>query len=351
MAKEPKLVHVSEFVSQYTPPEYRIDGIIQRSRLYSLTAPTSHGKTAIALSTAVHEGLGKPLAGRRVDDDASIVYFAAENPDEVRGRLILMAAKMGLDLDRLPLYLVAGSFNIHDWTDAISKQVLAIGGATTAYIDTSPAFQVACGFTDENDNVQALNFASTLRSFTSLPGNPAVLALTHPTKNANTRDNLIPRGGGAFLNEVDGNLTAWADGDRTTTELHWLGKLRGPGFDPITFALEQSTCPGLVDKNGRQMPSVWAYPTSHERADAAESKSRDEEDSLLIAMFEAPDHSLLKWAELLVWRQGNGEPAKWLVYRTMERLHTEKLVKKSRGRWVLTSNGQTEAKRLKGQAA
>ena len=56
---------------------------------------------------------------------------------------------------------------------------------------------------DENSNVQAGNYGRTLRTLTSCPGNPAVVVLSHPTKNA-AHDNLIPRGGGAFLNELDG---------------------------------------------------------------------------------------------------------------------------------------------------
>jgi len=46
-----------------------------------------------------------------------------------------------------------------------------------------------------------------MRSLTELQGGPTVLVLCHPTKNA-TADNLIPRGGGSFIAEIDGNLCA-----------------------------------------------------------------------------------------------------------------------------------------------
>jgi len=58
---------------------------------------------------------------------------------------------------------------------------------------------------DDNDNVQMGNYARLLRSMTKLPGGPCVLALAHPTKRA-ADDDLIPKGGGPFLNEVDGNV-------------------------------------------------------------------------------------------------------------------------------------------------
>jgi hypothetical protein len=37
------------FLKGFIPPDYLIDGILQRRFIYSLTAPTGGGKTAIAL--------------------------------------------------------------------------------------------------------------------------------------------------------------------------------------------------------------------------------------------------------------------------------------------------------------
>ena len=55
------------------------------------------------------------------------------------------------------------------------------------------------------------------------------------------KENLLPRGGSAFVNEVDGNLSLWSDDNGRTTQLHWFGKLRGPGFEPIDFELKTET--------------------------------------------------------------------------------------------------------------
>ena len=46
------------------------------------------------------------------------------------------------------------------------------------------------------------------RTLTTLPGGPCVLVLCHPIKHVSEPEQLLPRGGGAFLAEVDGNLTA-----------------------------------------------------------------------------------------------------------------------------------------------
>jgi hypothetical protein len=57
----------AEFVRGFVPPDYAIDGLIQRRFLYSLTAPTGHGKTAVALLFAASKALGLPIGNREVD--------------------------------------------------------------------------------------------------------------------------------------------------------------------------------------------------------------------------------------------------------------------------------------------
>ncbi len=90
---------------------------------------------------------------------------------------------------------------------------------------------------------------------TTLAGNPGVLTLCHPPKNASD-DNLQPRGGGAYVAEIDGNLTATMDA--MTVTLHWQMKLRGPDFAPVNFLPRQVTHERLVTVTGKQMPTVVA---------------------------------------------------------------------------------------------
>ena len=342
--RPPTLVTAEAFVSGFVPPAYTIDGLVQSGRLYSVTGPTGHGKTAVALSLNIHVAGEKQILGRRVER-GNCVYLAAENPEDVKARMILMTNRLALNLSQLPLWFVEGAFNLEDWTDPIRKQVDAIGGASLVTVDTSPAFLACCGFDEENDNMQALRFALQLRALTELPGRPAVLALCHPTKHA-TRDNLLPRGGGAFLNEMDTNHTLWADGDRATTELSWCAKIRGPTFDPITFALEGGTCSGLVDAEGRNIPSVWSYPVAAEVAEKAAEHQRGDEDSLLLLMDRVPAGSLATWAAALGWVMRDGSPAKYRVQRALDRLKTEGMAMVRRGRWTLTKAGKAEAKKV-----
>ena len=74
-----------EFVANFVPPDYLIDGILQRRYVSSFTAPTGDGKTAVILCAAAHAALGLKIGDRDVDK-VLVVFFAGENPDDVRSR-------------------------------------------------------------------------------------------------------------------------------------------------------------------------------------------------------------------------------------------------------------------------
>ena len=94
-----------------------------------------------------------------------------------------------------------------------------------------------------------------------------MLVTSHPVKNF-SRENMIPRGGGAFLNEMDGNLTCMNTDGTMVTEIHWQGKFRGIDFGAIPFRLEVGKTDKLRDSKGRQFWTVmahgWPYGTCPE---------------------------------------------------------------------------------------
>ncbi|WMT73426.1 AAA family ATPase [Bradyrhizobium sp. Ash2021] len=95
----------------FIPPDYLLDGILQRRFCYSFTARTGTGKTAIMLRIAAHVALGRPLGSRNVER-GKVLYFAGENPDDIRMRWIAMSAEMGFDVDTVEVYFIAGTFKI-----------------------------------------------------------------------------------------------------------------------------------------------------------------------------------------------------------------------------------------------
>ena len=223
---------------------------------------------------------------------------------------------------------------------AIRHELARIGNVTLAVVDTSAAFFEG---TEENDNVAMGAHARRLRSLSLLAGGPTVLVNCHPTKNA-TADNLQPRGGGAFIAEMDGNLTSTKRGD--VTELHWQGKFRGPDFEPITFALVPTKTSRLVDSQGRQIPTVVASPVSENERAEIEKQVLTDEDAILMVLNKTPNLSLASVATAANWILSTGKPHKSKADRILKALNKHKLAQTGRHGWALTDKGQKEAARL-----
>ena len=109
-----------------------------------------------------------------------------------------------------------------------------------------------------------LGHAKMLRSLIDIiPGRPCIIVNGHPIKNANA-DNLLPAGGGSFLNEMDGNLTALKT--ESTVEMHWQGKYRGPDFPPMFFLI------AAAEQRLQHMLAL-GFPRGSERSGTGDTRS------------------------------------------------------------------------------
>jgi hypothetical protein len=296
----PLLIKTSEqFVADFVPPDYIVDGLLQEGFLYSLTGATGAGKTAITLRLAASTALGVIFAGRETKR-RRVLYLAAENPDDVRMRWI------------------------------------ALGDFGLVIIDTSPVFYEG---DDENNRTHQGRHAVMLRELINvIPGKPAVIANCHPVKNA-TSDNLLPAGGGNFLNQVDGNLTA-AKTD-STTGLHTQGKFRGVESAPMHFLIRTVTHQDVKDSKGRLIPTVICeWISDKEKESLAAQKVRDE-DAVLKIIGGDPKATQPSMATKMDWKLHNGDPNKMRARRCIQALLKHKLIKETRrGNYVLTRDGQ-----------
>jgi hypothetical protein len=272
----------------------------------------------------------RPPANR----EGARAFFAGENPDDIRARWIALAQQMCFDIETIDVHFIPGKFKISQLIKRIRGEVEALGGVEFLIIDTSAAYFET---DNENDTMQMLHHAHRLRGLVNLPGGPCVLANCHPVKNA-TDDNLVPRGGGSFLNESDGNLTAHKND--MTVELHWQGKFRGPDFAPMCFMLKTVTHERLKDTKGRLIPTVVASHLSDIAQQELAKVTRCDEDLLLHAVSKSAACSIADLAKELGWYTAKGEPYKSKVHRIMVRLKQQKLVKDERGRLEITDKGQ-----------
>ena len=165
----------------------------------------------------------------------------------------------------------------------------------------------------------------------SHPNRPVSLILAHPVKNA-SRDNLLPRGGSAITNELDGNLTAWLESEKDVATLHWHGKYRGVPFDPIKLELVMVKPEGLVDADGHQMPCIVIQPLAETREAELARQTESRQMAILAVINDNPKITLAEIAAAI--NQG-----KTTAKRLVDGMIGAKWIKRSGTRLRLTKDG------------
>jgi hypothetical protein len=318
----------SRFLSTWAPQCFLWKGIIEEGRLLTMCGPTGTGKTAIGLLMALAIARGQELAGRRTRQ-AGVLFLAGENPTDVKTRWKTALGREMIDPDTVDVHFVEGRFNIEEQLDAIHAHLtthptgLVIPDTLQAFFDGD----------DSNSNDQMKAAAFGFREITK--AGPAVLIPAHPKKGA-SRDNNVPYGGGALLNEVDGNISLW--GSQACVELHWCGKFRG-SFDPVHFALDVCQMPDVLDLDGDPITTVIARAIGGDEAETQEEVLNGELICLLAAIRDNPGASIERlgtacapMAGLPGWSRSNTD-------RRLKALIARGLIEKSLGKVVLTAKG------------
>ena len=325
-----------EMVETYEQPVWVIEGILQRGYIYALTAQTGNAKTAIALLICelIGSNADYPKLGEHDVTKGNVLYLVGENVDDVKQRLV--GATYGKDC-RWRVTWANGVFNISDSFEQLHTICHKMtGGVSLVIVDTSAAYYEG---EDENDNTDFGGWARLLRELTKLPDKPCVLVLCHPKKWVNDAGELLPRGGGAFIAEIDGNLTLKKTDEGLVELSH--NKMRGPGFDPMLFKLEKFTNDALNDPDSeKQNWTVRAIVAPAEEAEVQISRLRDDEDCCMVAYLAVPGMPFSNLNEVWGW-SGTARPA-----RAFERLKAAKLAEKQRNKWQLTNKGLETARKL-----
>jgi hypothetical protein len=285
---EPKasiLLTNEQFVGNFIPPDYLVDGLIQQRFLNAITAPTHTGKTAVALLLSYLVICGLPL-GKRTVEKGRVLFFAGENPDDVRMRWIKLCEVMSTpDEAKKRMFWVDGRLDIEKIRSRIKLETAEAGPFKLIIIDSASAFFPG---DDENNNTQQGNYARMLRSLIEIVGGPAIILLCHPVKNFSL-DMLLPRGGGALLNELDSNFVLIPKSETPKiSELYWHAKHRGVDFQPITFKMSVGTSDQIKDSKGRLIWTVYASVLTDSEIAAAENSVNKRRSELLAAMAKKP---------------------------------------------------------------
>ncbi|NTS33890.1 AAA family ATPase [Phyllobacterium sp. BT25] len=323
-ANKRRILSSTSFVSTWHPPEFVIDGIFQKRYLYTLTGPTGTGKTAIAQRLALHVALGWQLDQHAIEQ-GRVLYFAGENPDDIKTRWKALNEELGLDERAVPVDWIEGAFKLteREVGDLVREAELAGQRYSLVIVDTVQAYFPG---DDSNNNEQMKDYSQTLRRLLSLPGGPAVVALAHPNKKG---DQSVPYGGGSLLNDIDANAYLSKKDGRITLAAH--SKWRGPPFDPIAFSLTVFDTPKLRDTKQRPIRSVIARVVS--------AGVHDTTRKLLAALQAQPEATLAQLAEAIGLIEPTKSAATSKVDRALKSLETKGLLRKEGKRWVLTEKG------------
>lgn len=336
------LIPGGEFASQLEDIDFVIESVIQRGYIHALTGFSNAGKTAIALAMAKAISNGDKF-GEYFTEPGRVLFLAGENPQNVQMRLRGMVEQEELDQAVIDKILVKlNVFSLRRNMKDIGNTLEELDDVVLIIIDSKLVFFEG---DSEDDNKQAAQQAMDLQMLTQMHGNPAVLVLSHPAKAVREQQNLEPRGGGAFLNQIDANLTAWKCGE-DLTELSWAKKVRGGGFNPILMKLREVPLKDCVMKqSGKPITTVLAEPIASSEANQLKSDSRSNEDKVLLAMFESPGISIRDILRRLAWTEGQ----KGKVERALKALREDKLISKRRqgDPYEITKKGKAEVKEIK----
>jgi RecA/RadA recombinase len=338
----PRLMSSAAFITGFTPPDYLIDGILQRRFIYAFTGRTGEGKTSVCLRLAAHVSEGSPLGDAAVTK-GRVLYLAGENPDDIHMRWILLLEQMGLDENNTEVDFVDGRFKIAEIPDHILAAA-AEHEYVLVIVDTSVAFSQSV---DENDNVEQLKHAQALRNLIDvLPGGPTILVCCHPPKNASD-DNLQPRGGGAVIAEFDGNLTCKRTD--TVTVVHHQGKFRGPDFAPLHFTLEGQTAARLKDSQGRQIWSVFAKPASEQDQENISKALEEDFAAVMATIRDEPGISIAGIAIRRGWLNKQSKPDRSKAQRRIRALEVKKWIERDGEHLELSAKGRDRLTKIEGR--
>jgi hypothetical protein len=203
-------------------------------------------------------------------------------------------------------------------------------------IDTSRAYYEG---DDENDNVQMGEHARRLRSLKGVEGGPTVVVLCHPPKNC-PEDQLQPVGGGAFVAEMDGNLTCTGDGDIAT--VHWYRKIRGPDFMPLKFGLKKDVkADQLHDSKGRPIMTVVAEPLNERKFNQRMAQTEEREEAV-VKFLEANPGAPVATIARGIGMVGEAGPDNAGVHRILRRLKKRGRVQQRGGHYQVRNRGEKE---------
>ena len=246
-------MNLADFCAAFEPPDFLVDGLLQRGCLYALTRATGSGKTAAALSIAAAIASGTPLGERSVKR-GRVLFLDGEHASDVAPRLAAHRhrANAGSAPDRSfdeNVCIVGARFALTAHFDELRRQVEALGGFDLIVVDRASAFFDRTG---SGPGWPSRAGVTMLRRLVTLPGNPTVLVTDHLQLDRHALGGLFD-GHLRCHTPTSGRVVRLAPASRPTV---WM-----PDVEPIDFKLTLIDDGPILDRRGRSVPTVIAVAT------------------------------------------------------------------------------------------
>lgn len=323
-----KIDSSQDFLSDLQPLEYLVDGLLPRGVAYSLTGHAGHGKTTLALQFALSVSQGMDFADRATSK-GSVLILAGENPYNVKWQYAAALAARDMKASDVDIHFVQGRFSINQWSEVLRAKMAEMPNLKLVIVDSLQAFFEG---DNDNDNAQMVAMAHKLRKLCDIGQRPALLIIAHPAGKQPSKDNLVPRGGSAFLNEIDGNLTVWSQ-DASQQTLHHSQKFRGAGFEPMEWVMQIYEFDHLTDIHGTPLKLPVSRPEL-----SIERVNREAKNDDLLRQFLAT----VEQGKPLSVREAASQfrVSRWRVEKIIQTARDEKLIKRHAKTYKITDGGR-----------
>jgi hypothetical protein len=238
----------ADLMNDYAPPQFLIDRILHGGGVVTLTGPTGGGKSTKAALMAAHYVTRTPMAGHEVHnpDGKTVLFLAADDYDGTLQRIQALkeADDLGLNWEGAPEMLIEEDPFAFDHA-AVKGMIAYIERHNVGLVVVDTSIIYSSPDAEEN-NAGDMQRKMTAGKLITAKTGATVLLMTHPNEAAriaNDPARFVPRGSGAVLAAVQGNLTVHdpSGGDGDIRELGWAGKFRGKKFRPVPFKLRNQT--------------------------------------------------------------------------------------------------------------
>lgn len=248
------LVPAGEFFRATTPPEYLVDGIVERGASVGFIGAPETGKSLLALHLAGCISTGQPFFGRPTERGL-VVYLMGEGHSGAARRLQALEKHYQLGIESAPFVLSKVGTSLLEGAEvrrvgeAIRRAEADFGlPLALLVIDT------AARFITPGDESKAQDLATFFAAIDELRGNAAALICHHPGHKAPTR----ARGSSNWKAALDAEYTLEKQGDVVTLTCQ---KMKD-GSRPPSLSLQiQPSDTSIPDERGGYVQSVVLVPS------------------------------------------------------------------------------------------